>query len=323
MVDKLIRDLRPGDETVSFFILRKKETKAKHESGEIYLSLELGDRSGRIQGTLWDDVKENSSNLARGDIIKVQGKVITYKDRSHLSIEKIRKVEEKDQVDVTRLVPVTEKDRDRLFEHLNELIANVSHSQLKTLLESIFSDQLIRKRFGDAPAGKLWHHAYLGGLLEHTLSVTDICVAVGKMYPRINCDLLMAGALLHDIGKISSFSFRTLIDYTDEGRLIGHIVQGAQLVREKIASISNFPVELERHLLHLILSHQGKLEQASPVVPMTLEALILYYADEIDSKTNAFLRIEKREKQSGVKWSSYVKLLDRYLYFGEDSSEQE
>jgi len=180
----------------------------------------------------------------------------------------------------------------------------------------VFNDPDLREKFGKAPAGKLWHHNYLGGLLEHTLSVTQIASEVGKMYPDINQDLLIAAGLLHDIGKIETYIFKTFFDFTDEGRLVGHIVLGAQLVAGKIKLIVDFPKKLETELTHLILSHQGKLEHASPVVPMTLEGLILYYADEMDSNANAFLRIKKKEKMPGTQWSSYINLLGRYLYFG-------
>jgi len=194
----------------------------------------------------------------------------------------------------------------------------VQNTFLRGLLDLIFQDQKIRKAFGDAPGGKLWHHAYLGGLLEHTLSVTKIAEQAAKQYPGINRDLLLTAGLLHDIGKISSYTYRTVIDFTDEGRLLGHIVIGAQMVTDKIKIFPDFPRPLAKELLHLILSHQGKLEQASPVVPMTLEALLLYYADEIDSKANAFLRIQEREKKPGRTWSSYVNLMNQYFYFGED-----
>ena len=312
----MIKDLKPGDKFVAFFILRKKAIRTKFNSDEIYLSLELGDASQRINGTVWEKPQEVYEAIELGDIMKVKATAIHFKDKLHLNIEKIRKAEESDEFDIKELVPVVDKDRDALLSHLDELIAGVENSYLKELLKLVFTDSEIRQQFKDAPGGKLWHHNYLGGLLEHTLSVTDIADRVGQMYPNIKRDLLIAAGLLHDIGKISSYTYKTLIDFTDDGRLVGHIVIGAQMVKDKIREIKDFPKDLEMELTHLILSHQGKLEHASPVVPMTLEGLILYYADEIDSNANAYQRITKREKEPGRKWSSYVSLINRYLYFG-------
>ena len=316
----MINDLKVGDKVLSFFVLRKKELKTRRDSNDTYLSVELGDASGRITGTAWEEVQEFFEALSLGDVVKVKGNVISFKERPHLTIEKIRRAEETDEYDLTQLVPVTEKDRDNLFIHLDEFIESIENSYLKNLLNLIFNDSKIRKVFGDAPAGKLWHHNYLGGLLEHTLAVTDICDRVGELYPEINRDLLIAGGLLHDIGKISSYKYETFIDFTDTGRLLGHIVIGTQLVYDKIKSMESFPRNLETELIHLILSHQGKLEQASPVVPMTLEALILYYADELDSTANAFLRIVKKDKKVGTTWSSFVQLMNRYFYFGSEEN---
>ena len=314
----MIKDLKPGDKFVAFFILRKKEIRTKFNSDEIYLSLELGDASQRIRGTVWEKPQEVYEAIEPGDIMKVKATAIHFKDKLHLNIEKIRKAEEGDDFDIKELVPVVDKDRDALLAHLDELIASVENPHLKELLNLVFTDSEIREQFKDAPGGKLWHHNYLGGLLEHTLSVTGIADRVGQMYPDIKRDLLLAAGLLHDIGKISSYTYKTLIDFTDDGRLVGHIVIGAQMVKDKIREIKDFPKDLEMELTHLILSHQGKLEHASPVVPMTLEGLILYYADEIDSSANAYQRITKREKEPGRKWSSYVSLINRYLYFGNE-----
>jgi len=314
----MIKDLKPGDKFVAFFILRKKAIRTKFNSDEIYLSLELGDASQRINGTVWEKPQEVYQAIELGDIMKVKATAIHFKDKLHLNIEKIRKAEESDEFDIKELVPVVDKDREALLSHLDELIAGVENSYLKELLNLVFTDSEIREQFKDAPGGKLWHHNYLGGLLEHTLSVTDIADRVGQMYPNIKRDLIIAAGLLHDIGKISSYTYKTLIDFTDAGRLVGHIVIGAQMVKDKIREIKDFPKDLEMELTHLILSHQGKLEHASPVVPMTLEGLILYYADEIDSNANAYQRITKREKEPGRKWSSYVSLINRFLYFGSE-----
>lgn len=163
----------------------------------------------------------------------------------------------------------------------------------------------------------MWHHGYRGGLLEHTIGVAKICEKLCPLYKEIDQDTLLAAALLHDIGKIKTYEHGPTFEYTDEGRLLGHIVMGNQIIVDKIKKIPAFPDELSNKLQHLVLSHQGKLEQASPVVPMTAEAFILYYADEIDSKLNAFYRIKHREHKDGAKWSSYVRLLGQFFYFGE------
>ena len=321
MDQKKIVELQPGENVTSFFVLRKKDMKAKVHSDEFYLSLELGDATGRIKSTLWDDVQTVNSELAVGDVVKVKAKVTTYKGRNQLTIEKIRKVKDGDEVDFKMLLPSVDKRLSDLFSHLDELVASIENPHLNDLCSHIFNDAEIRTAFGQAPGGKLWHHNYLGGLLEHTLSVTDIAADIGEKYPGVKRDLLLAAGLLHDLGKIHSYTYKTMFDFTDEGRLIGHIVIGAQMVTDRIKNIEGFPAQLEKELIHLILSHQGKLEHASPVVPMTLEGLILYYADEIDSKANAFLRIKKKEKRPGVKWSSYVNLLNQYYYFGDNNEE--
>lgn len=314
----MICDLKPGEELIDFFILRKKEIRTKRETSELFLTFELGDASGRINGSIWEDVQAYFDNLDFGDIVKVKAKVVTFKNRPYLDILKIRKAEESDGYDLKRLVPSVDKDINVLTTQLKKTIESVNDPHLKKLLSSVFGDSEIRKKFCEAPAGKLWHHNYLGGLLEHTLSVTKIAENISRMYPDVNRDLLVAAGLLHDIGKIESYAYKTLIDYTDEGRLIGHIVIGAQLVNDKLCELPDFPRNMQKELIHLILSHQGKLEQASPVVPMTLEGIILYYADEIDSKANAFLRIRKKEKKPGKKWSSYINLLNQYYYLGDD-----
>jgi len=312
----MITDLKAGEDVISFFVLRRKEIRTRRENGEAYLSLELGDASGRINGSVWDEAQKHYDAVQRGEIVKIKARVVNFKDRLHLNIEKVRTATEQDPVDLSQLVPVADKSVQSMSQQLDDLIASIENADLKKLLLHIFGDEKTRKQFERAPGGKLWHHNYLGGLLEHTLSVTTIAEQVAASYAGVNRDLLVAAGLLHDIGKISSYTYKTLIDFTDEGRLLGHIVLGSQMVAEHISRLDGFPEELATQLQHLILSHQGKLEQASPVVPMTLEGLILYYADELDSKANAFLRIKKKE--AGKRWSSYVNLLDRYFFLGSE-----
>lgn len=314
----VISKLQPGQRIAAFFILRKKEMRTKRESSDLYLSLELGDASGRIWGSLWQNVKESYKILEEGKPVKVLAKVIDYKGRLHLNIEKVRPTTPEDRIDIEQFIPVCPKDPELLYDQLSEKIKGMKNKVIQKLLNSFFKDPEFKKRFLRAPGGKLWHHAYIGGLLEHTLAVAHIAETVGGLYPEARLDMLLAGALLHDIGKIKEYRIDGMIDFSDQGRLHGHITIGHNMVAERIKGISDFPKPLRDELLHLILSHQGSRENGSPVPPMTLEAMILYYADELDSKANALQRIMNKEKRPDRRWSSFIPLLDRFIYFGSE-----
>lgn len=319
MAQKLISELTPGDSVLSFFILRKKEMKHQKSSKEMYLSLEFGDRSGRIRGSVWKNVNEVNSCLLPGNVVKVKGKVINFLDQCHISIEKIRKAKKEDGVDPAQFLPVVKGDVDQMLESLKKQLAHVENSYLKSLIEMFLADEEFIDKFCKAPGGKLWHHAYIGGLLEHTLSVTKLAsLTCGHYGETVNRDLVLTASFLHDIGKIDEFSTSGFIDYSTPGRLIGHISIAANAISERIAGIKEFPDNLSEQLIHCILSHHGQKERGSPVIPMTLEALILSYADELDSSVAAFHRIIAREKEPGREWSNYVNLIDRFIYLGED-----
>lgn len=319
MQQKLIRQLSPGDQIVAFFILRKKELKTKRDRTTFYLSLELGDSSGRIWGTTWDKPKEIYEKITVGQPLKIKAAIITLNDRLHLSIDKIRPARPEDGIDANLLLPVIAKDRELLFNELLNLCDQITQPGLKALVHKIYSDSELKQKLFDAPGGKLWHHNYRGGLLEHTLSVTRIALSMTAFYPQLRKDLIIAAGLLHDIGKIVEYRVEGFVDFSDRGRLLGHIVIGTQMVKEAADKITDLPESLKTELLHMILSHQGKLEYGSPVVPMTLEAIVLYYADEMDSKANAFQRVIHQYQNSGEKWTGYVKLMERFLYLGEPS----
>lgn len=323
---KSIQELEPAEKVTSFFVVRKKEIKTKKDLTP-YLLLELGDRTGRISATLWENAKVFYDKINVGDIVKVRGVVIKYNDSQQLSIDKIRKAEPSDKVNPKDFVRRGKIDVEDLTRQFKETIDSVKNPLLRNLLDRLFSNQGSFNRFQEAPAGKLWHHAYLGGLLEHTMAVANVCETMTKLYPTADRDLLVTGALLHDIGKIDEYGYDPgFIDYTDEGRLWGHISIGAQCIRDVIEELEKeegFPHELKKHLIHLILSHQGKYEHGSPVLPMTLEAMILYYADEMDSKANALVHIMERDEEPGRKWSKYVPVLDRFIYLGDEDEKEE
>jgi 3'-5' exoribonuclease len=207
----------------------------------------------------------------------------------------------------------SERDIDEMKNEFISYIKSIRNDFLHKLLQEIFDEERLGK-FSEHPAGKMWHHSYLGGLIEHTLEIISICDLICKFHKEINRDLLITGAMLHDIGKIIEINSEPGFEYSTEGKLLGHIVIAATMVEKEINKIKNFPDDLRINLLHLILSHQGKLEQASPVVPKTLEAIALYHADELSAKTNAYKLSLERELKSPSGWTKFINLAGTELY---------
>jgi 3'-5' exoribonuclease len=307
-----IRDLAPGDRVEDFFALRKVERK-DHQGGE-RLSLEFGDSSGRIEGVMWDGYDAVFDQLNAGIIVKVRGQVGVYRERPQIKVERIRPVSEGDDVDLGSFVPRAPVDPATLSTELDRYIASVNDEYLSALLKSLLSEGPTRDAYLRAAGGKRWHHDSLGGLAEHSLNMARIVDLLCQVYPDLDRDLLVCGALLHDIGKIEQYEIGAMIDYSDEGRLVGHINSGDFRVTTAIRTIPGFPPKTEELLRHLIVSHQGQLETGSPILPQTREAFILYYTDEIDSKMGALRHVA--EKTGGRPWSEYVNLIGRHMYFG-------
>jgi 3'-5' exoribonuclease len=308
--------LIPGQKIDHTFILRKKELRTKRDSQEFYLSIELGNADGRINGTVWDNVRQWYDKLEIGKPVHITANVIDWKNKAHLSVTRIKPITNDRNIDPSDYIPRAAIDVDLVFENILGIIETIENHHLRKLLLKIFTQPALKKSFCNSPAGKLWHHNVSGGLVEHTWSVLSIVLDIAKFYSNLDKDLLIAGALLHDIGKIKEYETRGFIDYSLQGRLEGHIAIGYHLVAQRIDEYTNFPNTLRTKLLHLILSHQGSREQGSPVVPMMREAFLLYYADEIDSKLNAFDRIEKRDHDTENDFSRYITLMDRFLYLG-------
>ncbi len=310
-----------GERITRFFVIKDIEMRTKKTDNQPYLVLELGYDKGRIWSNIWENTEDFLEEYNTGDVVKIQGVLDQYKEQTQIKIDKIRKSVASDDVRPDEYLPSYSGDISILEKELSQSVKSIKNRHLNILCDSVLLKGDFSKRFCVAPGGKLWHHGYIGGLLEHTLAVTKICDIVAAHYDYINADLLHAAALLHDIGKADTYTITPYIDYTDEGRLTGHIVIGYEQVKNEIRSIEGFPEELSKQLLHLILSHQGELEKASPVVPMISEGIILHYADEIDSKLNAMKRIADDQKTDRNRWSNYVNLLDRFLYFGEADAE--
>nr|MBN2278283.1 HD domain-containing protein [candidate division Zixibacteria bacterium] len=309
----MIRDFVQNDVVTVFVTVRRKQI--REYNGTTYISFEFGDASGRIAGIWWEPDQSAIEVLQEGEVVKVKGAVAEYKGKPQLKVIKLRKAEP-EEYNLADLLPHSKFTLEELRGKILSLIERVENSFVRKLISAFFEDESFFTSYLKASAGKLWHHSFIGGLAEHSINVTEICLDMAGRYKFLDRDLLIFGGLFHDMGKIYQYRITSFIDYTDEGRLIGHINQADSLIAERASRIEAFPPELLMRLRHLILSHHGQVEFASPVVPQIPEAFVLYYADEIDSKMGAIDRI--REKTGGTGWSEFVNLLNRHLYFSEE-----
>ena len=308
---------KPGESVDDVFVVRKKQL-AHKKDGEAYLTMILVDRTGSMRAVLWDNVPQFNEAFSEGDYVRVWGMVQQYRGALQLVIRKIERVDSS-LVDAGDFLPATPRDTAQMMSRLVQAGRDVRNQDLAALLDAFFTDQPFMERFRIAPAAKNMHHAYLGGLLEHTLSVVRLAEAIAVHYKGIHKDLLIAGAILHDIGKVYEFSYDTCIDYSDEGRLLGHIAIGVQMVEEKLSGLGDFPHELALLLKHMILSHHGSRELGSPEPPKTLEAVILYYVDDLDAKVTGIRSFMDGQDPTAA-WTSYHKILERFFYRGKETA---
>jgi 3'-5' exoribonuclease len=280
-----VSTLQDGQSVTTHFLVCVKEIRSTRE-GKTYLRLELGDSTGRIEARMWTGFDAMAASFERDDFVKVQARVENYRNKLQLAIEKIRRAEE-GEVDPTDFFPHTKENVDEMYAKLLEIVASVGNPWLQQLLNSVVLDPEIVPRLKRAPAAKVMHHAFYGGLLEHVLSLCNLCRAIIDHYPEVNADLLLSGAVLHDIGKLKELSYDRSIGYTDEGQLLGHILIEYGDLTKKIDAIEGFPPELKMLVLHMLISHHGQYEFGSPKLPMFREALLLHYLDDLDSKMAA------------------------------------
>jgi len=295
----------------SSFVVASKQVKAK-KNGEPYLALILADRTGQVEAKMWDNVEEFIDAFEQDDFLKVKGLVNKYKNRFQLTIHKLRRMEEGD-IDFTDYLPKTSKDIGELWRTLTEFVASFQNPHLKSLVELFMADAEIAERYRNAPAAKTLHHAYIGGLLDHVVSLFRSCDLMCQNYPQVNRDLLLTGAFLHDIGKIQELTYNRAFSYTTRGQLLGHMIIELEMLQAKLAKLPAFPPELKTLLEHLIISHHGQYDFGSPKLPMFPEALMLHYLDDLDSKMEAMRAHFERESLLDGPWTSYNASLGRPL----------
>jgi 3'-5' exoribonuclease len=309
---KDLSSLSKGEEVDHYLLIRKFEVRLSRQNKQ-YLNMELGDKSETLNANMFDNFEGIINTFKSGDVVKVNGVVDDYRDSKQIKINSITAVDDYDSISIIDFLPKSLRDVNEMKEEFQIRIDSLSDYYLKTLIKRIFSEERFEK-FSTAPAGKSWHHGYIHGLIEHTLEIIKICDLMCDIHPQLNRDLLISGAMMHDFGKTEELKYDSSFDYTDKGKLIGHIVISAMLINDEVNKIPGFPEDLKNCLIHIVLSHQGKLEYASPVVPKTLEAIALYQADELSAKVNAYKNALSTQMKADSSWTNFLYLADTDLY---------
>ena len=283
MKSPCVNELTDGQLVATQFLVREKEIRISARSGKSWLELSLGDCTGAIPAKMWDNFEAIAKTFECDDVVRIRGRVKLYNGSKELTLDQIVPCAEK-EYELGDFLPYTKCDVEKMWADLHSAIAGMKNPWLQKLLASVVDDPEIGPRMKRAPAAMTMHHAYLGGLLEHVISLMGLAKAVSAHYPELDADLLLTGVVLHDVGKTEELRYQRGIDYSDSGRLLGHITIGAGLVREKCRAIPGFPVPLEVLVQHLILSHHGSYEFGSPSLPQVPEAVALHFIDDVDSK---------------------------------------
>lgn len=308
MKQSFVSDLNSEQSITTFLLVCEKEIRSTKE-GKPYLRLELGDKTGTIESRMWDQIEAASREVEREDIVKVQGRVEIYRGKPQFSVQQMRKAKP-DEIDLADFLPSTKEDVEKLYQQLLAEAESIKNPWLKKLNTSILSDPQVAPRYKRAPAAKVMHHAYLGGLLEHVAGLCGLAHQIVEHYPELDLDLLLTACILHDVGKLDELCYDRAIGYTAEGQLLGHIVMEIETVAKGIEKIEGFPPALKTVVQHLLISHHGQYEFGSPKLPMIREALVFHYMDDLDSKLAA-ARAALATESGDELWSAYSGALQR------------
>ena len=307
-----IKDIKENQKVASTFLVKQKNI-SRTKAGKPFLNLTLSDKTGEVIGRVWEDADTLARLFQKDDFISLESTSVTYQNALQLNITSLTLCPPS-EIDITDYLPEAERDREELFGELTAIIETINNPYLKQLLDLFLEDQTFVDLFKSAPAAKKLHHVYIGGLLEHTVSVAKLILKVGSHYGNLNLDLLLTAGILHDIGKVHELTFSRSFDYSDAGRLLGHIVIGLEMITENINRIPDFPFGLAMELKHLVISHHGQYDYGSPKRPKTLEAFILFYVDDLDAKVNDLRSFTGSEPDNHSRCAGYHKMLDRYIF---------
>jgi 3'-5' exoribonuclease len=311
MKSPYLSDLKPNQVFTTTFLVHVKDVRQK-KSGEPYLSLLLGDRTGEVDAKMWDNVVEVLDTFERDDFVKVKGLLQIFQNRMQVAVHKMSRVLDSD-VDFADFFPASKRDPLEMFAELRALVASMRNPHLQALLNAFLDDEPLARMYRTAPAAKHVHHAFLGGLIEHVLSVCRLCHLASSHYGNLDPDLLLTGAILHDVGKVAELTYERSFGYSSEGQLLGHIVIGLRLLNEKLAKFPDFPTKLRVLVEHLIVSHHGELEYGSPKVPLFPEAMLLHHLDNLDSKMECMRALAEKDRLVDGYWTGYSPSLERSI----------
>jgi 3'-5' exoribonuclease len=319
MTRAYVKDLTSGDNIDEVYLVSDKQLRA-NRNGNLYLQLDLRDKSGTVNARLWNATEALFHSFDVNDYLRVRGKAQIFQGAMQLILSDIQAIEPS-RVDPADFLPHTPQDVDRLLARLRELMFGLSNPNLKALAEAFLMDDEFVRKFTAAPAGIKNHHAYVGGLLEHVVNLLEVAARVAPLYPQLDRDLLLAGVFLHDIGKIDELTYQKAFAYSDEGQLVGHLVIGVEYLARKAAEAAAltgepFPTELLLQLKHMVLSHHGSYEFGSPKLPMTLEAVALTLLDNLDAKIASFHDQIRDDRDPTSAWTQYNPAIGRKLFKG-------
>jgi len=323
MARTFIVDMHEGDRVDCILLARRKKLENFRNKPGQYLSLTLGDRTGELEAKVWDNAPAIADSFAEGALVRVRGLVESFQERLQLRCEGVWPAN-LEAVDLADFLPTSERPIPEMLGELEAVIKSVSEPNLAAFLRAVFTPEM-KETFSRAPGAVRMHHAYLGGLLEHTLNVVRLLEETCRIYPALDRDLVVVGALVHDVGKLVEYRYDTTLDYSDYGRLLGHVVVGAGMVERAICEVPDFPEELAVRLRHLVISHHGKKDFGAPVVPATAEAVALHFAEYLESQVNQVLGklAEARRRGPDRLWTDWDRNFDGPLFVGRQEAADE
>lgn len=316
MAKQFVADLVANARVESTFAVKSSSLAPFRNKPGKYLNATLADRTGEIVARVWDNAEQLAEVLSAGSIVRVRGRVDEYQGKLQLIVDQATTCDS-GEIEVSDYLATSRHDPLAMMEEVDAAIGEVRNPHLQALLQAFFGDPEFRTGFSQSAGAKALHHSFVSGLLEHTVSVLRVLLTLHESHPQLDRDLLICGALLHDIGKIEELQTEVAIEYTDTGRLLGHTVLTDRMVCDRVHQVEEFPPELSDLLMHMLLSHHGQKEYGAPIVPMTAEACALHYADNLDAHVQYFSHVVEEGAGSGNRWSDYQKLFDRYIYIGD------